>query len=149
MKLPIWLPMMLHAFGHLHACVNPLIYGYQAIKMFTLRKVLQQTAIRKRHLNQVLRKFTYFTQYQFSSNSLYNRLLYLLLKPRQNTAKTNYTTEEARSSRTSRFRHLLIIAAQFLGLLASSFVLPIYRILNRKFSEIGMPKIVCIVFFCK
>ena len=54
-KLPIWFPMMLHAFGHLHACVNPLIYGYQAIKMFTLRKVLQQTAIRKRRLDQVLR----------------------------------------------------------------------------------------------
>ena len=52
--LPKWLPMFLHAFGHLHACVNPLIYGYQAIKMFTLRKVLQQTAIRKRHLKQVL-----------------------------------------------------------------------------------------------
>ena len=45
--------MLLRAFGHMHCSLNPVIYGYLAVKMFQRRRELQHTAIRRRKMQQV------------------------------------------------------------------------------------------------
>ena len=52
-SLPVWFPMLLRAFGHMHCSLNPVIYGYLAVKMFQRRRELQHTAIRRRKMQQV------------------------------------------------------------------------------------------------